>query len=225
MNIKKDLVRFNESALPNSFVAIAVELDDAKVPCHAGILIRLNDVNYLHHYCGAPQLLNSFDPSKWFVYKIINIVKVDDENEIGAFLMHCKRVCENSEITYSCVFDGSAYNAEGKFESLSGLPELGTCVGFCLNTLAIYFIDRESYLQIDDWDESSIPENFPLDNFGQRQTFARHPNIDRGLYNAFRKRISPLDYLCAAFIDIYPIARQQIDEISQEVLSVIAEKF
>ncbi len=226
MNIKRDLVRFNEAALPDTFVALGTQLDGSGNPYHAGIIIRLKGIEYLHHYTGAEaQLVSKFETDSWFVYKIANFIAVDDENEVGAFLQHCKRVCDKSEITYSCVLDGSTYAADGTFESASGLPELGTCVGFCINTLSIACIDSDTYLQLEDWDESSIPENFPLDNFGQRQTFSRYPNLDRGLYNAFRKRISPLEYLCSAFFNEQPVRKNQIDEIRNDVREMIYKKF
>ncbi|RZK33384.1 MAG: hypothetical protein EOO61_15410 [Hymenobacter sp.] len=225
MNIKKQLVRFNEAALPNSFVAIAVGLNRAKVPAHAGIIIRLNNVNYLHHFDGVARIMDDFDTSQWYVYKIVNFIKIDDESEVSSFLRHCRLVCAKSKIVYSCTFDGSYYDADGDFQSASGLPELGTCVGFCLNTLSLYIIDQESFLQLDGWNEDTIPPDFPLDNYGLEQTFESYPQIDGGLYNAFRKRISPLEYLCAGFFDVYPIRKDQIDAIAADVMEVISSKF
>ena len=213
--------------MPDSFVALIVGVQSNKVPGHAGILIRLKGINYFHHFRfrGRPEVIDNFNPKHWLVYKIINLIKVDDESEVESFLSHCKRVCEKSKIVYSCTFDGSHYNAEGEFDSASGLPELGTCVGFCLNTIALYAIDHDSYLQLEDWDEHSVSGAIALDNYGQTQTFVKHPYIDQGLYNAYHKRISPTDYLCAAFFDKYPVRKEQIEEIAMDVLKVIDEKF
>ena len=223
--IQKQLVKFNEAALPNSFVALSAQLDQEGNPYHAGIVIRLDRRNFLHHYCGSPEVIDDFEPGTWYIYKVIDIIKVDDNDEVASFLEHCRRVCGKSKIVYSCVLDGSAYNAEGEYISNTGLPELGTCVGFCVNTLSLFCVDADSYLEVQDWDELSVPENFPLDNFGQRYTFARYPNLDRGLYNAYKRRVSPLEYICSAFVEQYPIRKQQIDDIIENVQFAIEKKF
>jgi len=223
--IKKHLVKFNEEALPDSFVALMVSISSKKVPAHAGILIRLNGTNHFHHFGRRPVVMENFNPKEWLVYKIINLIKVDDESEVASFLQHCRRICSKSKIKYSCTFDGSQYGLDGGFESATGLPELGTCVGFCLNTIALYAIDHDSCLQLEDWDASSIPKDFYLDNYGQEQAFEKYPLLDVEVYNAFRKRITPTEYLCSAFFDEYPIRKQQIEAIEEDVLKVIANKF
>ncbi len=222
-SIRKQLVRFNESALPDSFVALIVTLNPRKIPLHAGILIRLNGVNNYHHFGRRPQVIENFNLQDKLIYKIINFIKVDDESEIKFFLNHCQRVCDKSKITYSCIADGSYYDSDGEFQSASGLPELGTCVSFCLNTLALYFID-EPYLQLEEWGEESV-EGFKLDNYGLEQTFKEHPLLDEGLYNAYHRRITPTEYLCSAFFNSYPIHKEQIDDIATDVLDVIDSKF
>lgn len=222
--IRKHLVRFNESELPSSFVAMVVALNPRKIPVHAGLLIRLNGVNYFHHFGSRPRIIENFNTSDWYVYKVINIIKVGDESEVASFLNHCKQVVNKSKITYSCIFDGSQYDSEGEFESASGLPELGTCVGFCLNTLALYVIDHDSYLNLNEWEEDSTV-GFSLDNYGQEQTFDKYPSLDKKLYDSFHKRITPTEYLCAAFFDDYPVHKHQIDSIASDVLDVIDEKF
>ncbi len=46
-------------------------------------------------------------------------------------------------------------------------PELGTCVGFCVNTLNNTILDAESYFHIDDWDDSGMVEW--VDGWSQRE--------------------------------------------------------
>lgn len=188
MNIKKSLVKFNESALPENFVALAVAVSNNMRPYHAAILIRLNNVDYLHHYGPTPVLQENFDTTDWYIYKVLDTISIDDEDEVGAFLQHCKRVSANSKMTYSFIADGSSYDDSGAFVSGSGLPELGTCVSYCVNTLSTALIDSDSYFKLDDWDDSEISEVEYLDNYGLKSAFTKYPNLDRGLYNAFRKR-------------------------------------
>jgi len=224
MNIKRSLVKFNESALPESFVALAVNVSSNMRPYHAAILIRLNNVNYLHHYGPIPVLQENFDTKDWYIYKVLDIITADDEDEVGAFLQHCRRVSVNSKMTYSFIADGSSYNDAGEFVSGSGLPELGTCVSYCINTLSTALIDSDSYFELDDWDDSDISEVEDLDNYGLRSAFRKYPNLDKGLYNAYRKRITPLEYLCSAFINEYPIRKDDIHEIIDKVREQIVKK-
>lgn len=221
MNNISELVKFNDSSLPESFVALAVELGVNNQPYHAAILIRLNGEHHLHHYWGQTQVISDFETDKIYVYKTIDFIAEDDEEEVGAFLEHCYRVCENSNMTYSCVIDGSGYDTLGRYIPNSGLPELGTCVGFCLNTLSAASLGAP-YLMLSDWDASTIPEDSAHDAFGHRHASARYPDLNWSEYNAFRKRISPLEYLCSAFFDVYPIRKAQIDSVTEQMLDEIS---
>ena len=147
MDIKNNLIKFNQNILPENFVSIAVRISE-KEPHHAAILIRHKTYNYLHHFPGnePPIVIENFDEDGWYIYKILDSFYTEDESEIGSFLQHCKRICSNSNITYSYIVDGSHYDSNGVFASNVGLPELGTCVGFCINTLNNGLIDAESSL-------------------------------------------------------------------------------
>lgn len=218
MNIKKHLIKFNDSALPESFVSLAVKVDENHEPVHAAILIRYKNINHLHHYSFTAILQESFTTDKWYVYKILDIIKVDDHREVGAFLQYCKRISGKSDMTYGFVSDGSAYSESGDFESRVGLPEIGTCVSYCLNTLTKLFYDMGSYLHLEDWDASTVSEEHPLYNLAKQQTFSRFPElVHSGVYNAFRKRVTPLEYLCSSFFNEYPIKKEQIDSIKESV--------
>lgn len=225
MNIEETLIKFNESNLPENFVSIASKIEESAVK-HAAILIRHKNVNYLYHFPGAtpPEVIDNFDEEGWYIYKIWEIINSEDENEVGAFLQHCRRVCLNSEITYSYIADGSKHNFKGEFVSNSGLPELGTCVSFCVNTLTDSIIDSNSYFNLDDWDDSELNEK--VDAWGQEQVIKKYPDLDWTLYNAFKKRITPLEYLCSSFLTKeYPINKEQVLSIQAEVIRVILSKF
>ena len=140
--------------------------------------------------------------------------------EIGAIYKHCLRICSNSKIVYSFICDGSNYGIDGLFKSSVGLPELGTCVGFCVNTLNNILIDvNSSYFEFMDWDDSDIP--IGLDEYWQRQVIKKYPDINSTLYNTFRKRIDPLDYLCSSYLSNYPIKKSQVEKIKNQVKSDI----
>jgi len=225
MDIANELIKFNDSQLPENFVSIAVRVEE-KHPHHAAILIRHKTKDYLHHFPGSdpPEVAEKFDGNGWYIYKILDSFNVDDESEIGSFLQHCIRVCNKSDITYSYILDGSSYDSDGNFNSPVGLPELGTCVGFCINTLSSTIIDAEtSYLELGDWDDSDLVAS--VDQFALLQVGNKYPDIDWALYNAFKKRITPLEYLCTSFFKEYPIKKVTIDTIKDEVLEDIRSKY
>lgn len=224
MDIESSLIKYNDSALPNSFVSLAVKVID-DIPTHAAILIRHNDKDYLHHFPGAdpPEVIEDFDKNGWFIYKIWDLIKVDDPDEVGSFLQYCRRVCAFSKITYSFISDGSKHDFMGEFESKSGLPELGTCVSFCVNTLTNFLIDSVSYFHLEDWDDSELIEAY--DKWAIKQVEQKYPDLDWTKYNAFKKRIKPIEFLCSSFFsDKYPIRKEQVNSIEAQVINLINSK-
>ncbi len=219
------LVKFNSSTLPQNFVSLATKVSNKKTPKHAAILIRHQSINYLHHFPGdtRPEIVDDFNEDGWYIYKFFSGIKVDDENEVGSFLQFCKRVCNTSNIAYSFVLDNSSYDNDGNFISASGLPELATCVGFCLNTLSNTIIDGESYFNLDEWDATGIDEEF--DDWAVGQAQEKYPHLDWTLYNAYKKRVNPLEYLCSAYFDEYPIPKEKITNIRDNVQREILELF
>ncbi len=214
MNLEGQLLKYNKQKLPKSFVSLAVKIESQQ-PTHAALLIRLKNVDYLHHFPGneKPKVEHDFNGDGWYIYKILESLNIEDDNDVESILSHCKRICEKSDITYSYIADGSAYTNKGDFISKKGLPEFGTCVGFCLNTLTSLIIDLEvdSILELNDWDDSDIIKW--VDEYGKKQAREKYPDLDWVLYNAFRKRITPIDYLCSSFFVNYPIRKTEIEKI------------
>lgn len=226
MGSYNSLLKFNDHPLPKNFVSIAVKISKEIEPVYSAIIIRYENVNYLHHFPGdnLPIVIENFNESGWYIYKIIDSININDSTEVGAFLQYCRRICRNSNITYSYIADGSHYDDRGEFISRVGLPELGTCVGFCINTLNNAIIDNEnSIINLDDWDDSEIIEW--VDKWGREQTELKYPNLDWTKYNAFRKRITPLEYLCISFFDKYPIRKVDIQKVKHKVLDEIKKLY
>jgi len=222
MHITDELLKYNEQDLPKSFVSLAVKIEE-KVATHAALLIRLNNIDYLHHFPGneKPKIEIDFNGDGWYIYKILKFLNIEDDNDVASILSHCKRICEKSEITYSYIADGSSHTNKGEFISKMGLPEFGTCVGFCLNTLTSLMFDSEdkSILELSEWDDSEIEEW--VDNYGKAQAQKKYPNLDWVLYNSFKKRITPIDYLCSSLFETYPINKKQIETVKPKVLEKI----
>lgn len=223
MYISNKLYKFNDHRLPENFVSIAVQIcQKDKSPFHAALLIRHNKINYLYHFPGEklPRIEGHFNESGWHIYKILDSFNENDESEIESVLQHCKRICEKSKITYSFILDGSKYDDKGNHISGTSLPELGTCVGFCINTLNNLLIDIEgSLLHLDDWDDSNIKEN--INNWSINQVKSNYPDIDWVEYNAYKKRVTPLEFLCISYFSDFPIRKSQIESISDSVQTEI----
>lgn len=225
MGISENLVKFTEANLPDNFVSVATYIQHRK-PVHAAILVRYKGKNYLHHYGGTsmPEVSESFN-GEWYIFKECNVIDSESEDEVGSFLQYCKRICDRSNITYGFYADGSKYDEKGDYVSQQGLPEFGTCVGFCVNTLSGALLEEDSYFNLDDWDDSSVASAAGLEGFSLHQIQARYPKLDMDLYNAFKKRISPLEYLTSGFFDSYPIRKQNVDGILPLVEEDVEKKF
>lgn len=226
MQIEKALIKFNDELLPENFVSVAAFIDQENNAYHAAILIRFQNVNYLYHYPGfrtPPTIVENFSDENVLVYKILDSFDTE-EGDVGAFLAQCYRICRETKITYGYVIDGSKYGDDGKFESETGLPEIGTCVGFCINTLANSLIDVEdSFFQLDDWDDSDLDEDF--DAFGVKEAMKKFPLLEWNLYDAFKKRIKPIEYLTSSYLTKFPITKNEIQAIQPFVEVAIAKKF
>lgn len=230
LDLENQLVQYNENNLPTAFVSIAVTLDEiSQDPKHAAILIRFRDLDYLFHFPGGtPPLIENITGifSPVLFYKVLDNFDTEDDTDVGAFLRHCQRVCDETDITYGFIFDNSTYESDGRYLSLSGLPEIASCVGFCVNVLTKFVIDfSSSYFNLDDWDDSGIIGRIAaFDSWAQNEVIKKHPSLDWTLYNAFRKRISPLEYLCSAFCNVYPITKETISKIQPLVELEMARK-
>lgn len=218
MQLEGKLIKYNDSELPSNFVSIAVVVNDNKEAYHGAILIRYRSVDHLFHYPGSePPVIEDITggSGQILIYKILENFDTEDDTDVGAFLRHCQRVCIETNVTYGFIFDNSTYALDGRYQSISGLPEIATCVGFCVNVLSNFVIDvSESYFNLDDWDDQGIEGHMQrVDLWAQQETLKKYPSLDWNLYNSFKKRISPLEYLCSAFCEVYPIHKATIAQI------------
>lgn len=215
MRLEGKIIKYNDDELPSNFVSIAVVVNDNKEAFHGAILIRHRSRDYLFHYPGSePPLIEFIDgeTGQILIYKILENFDTEDDTDVGAFLRHCERVCIETDITYGFIFDGSTYATDGRYQSISGLPEIATCVGFCVNVLSNFVIDiSDSYFHLEDWDDNGVIEKYDI--WAQQETQRKYPSLDWNLYNSFKKRISPLEYLCSAFCEVYPIHKATIAQI------------
>lgn len=220
MAVQDQLIKYNESDIPINFVSMAVYLNEDKLPFHAAILVRHLSNDYLFHYPGGEppkiEVLQNVELENILVYKILENFDTEEDGDVGSFLQYCKRVCAESDITYGFIVDNSRYLQDGRYQSLSELPEIASCVGFCLNVLANTILDiNDSYFKLDEWDDSGVNQRYDL--WAQQEARRKYPSLDWNKYNAFKKRISPLEYLAASFCQEYPITKDHLVPIISEI--------
>lgn len=209
--------------LPNNFFAFGVYLKDG-VAKHAVILIRVDDIDYMCHFPGnrKPELItiNENTISKSFdslVYHITNIIDYSDPSMLYSTLAVLQRICMHSDMKYSFIHDGSTYRIEdGAFNSKHGLPEFGSCVGFCLNainTLISSSLPVDGYfVKLEDWPIFEADEyTIEIDNWARDGAIKNFPQLDKKSYETYHKRITPLEFLCMSYIGINQVPISKLD--------------
>ncbi|MCS4300684.1 hypothetical protein [Chryseobacterium sp. BIGb0232] len=226
LDFENQLVKYNEKDLPNAFVSIGVQLDNDGKAKHAVIFIRYRKSDYMVHFPGnMPPVIENYTGKLTpnLIYKVLDNFDTEDDSDVGSFLWHCQMICEKSTLTYGFIFDNSTYGNDGRYMSLSGLPEIATCVGFCINVLSNVVTDIDnSYFELNDWDSQGIIGHYDI--WAMQETEKNYPELDWNLYNTYKKRISPIEYLCSGFCSVYPITKQTIQNIQPYIESVIARK-
>jgi hypothetical protein len=223
-----EIQKCNESSSPENYVAIGAHFHScAKKLTHAAIIIRHKGRYYLHHFPGAEKPLVQVDmpPNGWGVYKVLDVIS-HDESVVGSVLSQCLDICAQSKVAYSYIGVSGRYLDNGQYVTKTGLPEIATCVGFCVNTLNTILVDPMSdYFQFDDWPHYSGQINLSIK--GEAELTKQHPSLDWGLYQKYRRRITVPEYFASSFCNEYPIAKKSIDSIvwnlSEEVRKMFSE--
>lgn len=213
----------NESTETEDFVSIAANYHKGDV-MHAAIIIRYKNINYLHHYPGYedPVVKENAPSESWGVFSILRSIETEDE--VGAVLAWCRRICAQSNIKYEFTLNNSYYNQDGNYVEKEGLPETGTCVGFCLSTLNTILPEaNRHYIELTDWDY--FDGDTILSKVGRTRLALQYPRLDWNTLSLFRKRMTPLEYFCTSFITKYPIRKTQLSKITSKVNAQIIAKF
>ena len=220
--IDMELIEWTSSTPINKdFVAVAVSLSPAGAAKHSGFLISYKGTLYFFHWLGGEEIdLEDTPKYKNVFFKELNFI---NEQEVLAFLTHCKLIQINAKPVYGFFYAGDYYDTEGKYLSKSGLGEFMTCVGFCINVVKGY-IEGHEYFYHEDWNEEGVPEDF-FDEFLIQVRARNHDgNIDETSCKNHMRRITPLDYTAAAYLDGFPIRKANIDKIAHLVRDVLASR-
>lgn len=217
-----DFQKCNEPTSPDNYVAIAAHFNSREdTLTHAAIVIRYKGKYHLHHFPGQEKPTVECDSpmNGWGVYKIVDILS-QSETVVGSVLAQCRSICANSKVIYSYIGVSGKHDNDGRYVTKSGLPEIATCVGFCVNTLNTVLMDAETdYFEFSEWPH--YPGNIELSTVGEAALRKNYPDLDWALVEKYRKRITVPQYFASSFIDQYPIRKERVDYLVEDLLDKV----
>lgn len=196
------------SNLPENFVSAAVLLDDNNNPTHAGIIVNYQNTAHLLHYTGSEVLLENVNTICY--YNPFSFIK---KGLVKSFLAHCSVVRKEARPHYGYFYCGSNYDSEGNFQSPGDMPEYMTCVGFCINVIQ-GFLEGESFIEYNDWTaEGNLGRHEGYINDFLQKVVSDNPNIDISFFRANLRRIYPVEYFAASYVNSLPVRKASTDII------------
>lgn len=224
--VNKELIKLDNTILKNDFVSIAVQVDGDGNCYHSALLFGNEGDHYLFHFDSKSVLLESPIPNMddWYFFKELEFI---NPLLTSLFLSHCRQIIASAKPFFGFLFDGSYYK-DGKYFTESGISEITTCVGFCLKVLDGFRYGTDNYMEVDDWDETSL-EIFKT----QHTAFYEHmiakieainPDKDYNYKKNYLKRITPIELTTSAFVKKRPVRKNDIDPIVSDVNDIIKNK-
>lgn len=225
--VESDLIILNECDSSEDFVAIGVLVGIDGIGYHSGLVICLEEIFYFFHYTGTEVLMDIVNvfTNDLFVKKM----DIIQSEKVEYFKGFCEILLDEVQPQYGWVFTDSFYNGDGTYYSDNGLPDITTCVGFCINVIRGSFYNNETYISVNEWDDSTFTEvqNSFMNHISLQ--LARLEQIDPErltliTQNNF-KRITPSELTSSAFYNELPISKQNIDKVNPIVVNVLKEKY
>lgn len=216
--IDSKLIKSDSGVLPRNMIGVAVKIDDNGIGFHSALIIGVEGEYKICHYLGEEKpLVEPLPRNEWYFHKELGVL---DPIESETFLSHCELAIENSDITFGYILDGSYYE-NGIFKTKSGLGEVCTCVGFCINIIT-GFLKSTPYFLYDEWDIDEENAKYFENWFISYKL--KHPEVTEENFKKHYKRISPTEYSASAYFDNLPVSKVGIDQIIEHIKLVIKNK-
>lgn len=193
-----------ESDCINDFVAIGNIVEKGE-SVHSALIIQYNKNLFEFHYYG---IIEFADIKNDYFHKITKTIVPD---EVPAFIALCKNIVKNAKPQYGYFYSGESYDFNGNHQSNSGLGQIMTCVGFCLNVLKGFL--EEDYITYSDWSEETHK------SAGYVEKYCLKYNLDPLKINKSHRRITPRECLTSCFFSELPISKKEIDNKIPEINS------
>lgn len=216
-DILKELLPLHPDSFQEDFVGIYVSVENGRAN-HAGLITSSKGRLYSCHY-DKTQIVFKQSPSSpksdtIFVKKL----EIVDKRLIPSFLSHCQRISEEANPKYGMFYRGEYYQ-DGQYYTENGLPQLMTCVGFCLNVIN-GFIEEEKYLEFEDWIPVSEQAEQYFLQFVEKFT-EEYPDLDVDELKKSLRRIKPSELMSSAYFTNLPVRKND----TQPVNKILIEKF
>lgn len=225
--VGEKLSKLNSCQTNEDYIAICIELNNEGIGKHCGILICYEEELTFFHYDGRVKLellLIEDIPNNYY----IKTTSIFEEDKILAFKAYCEILTLEVSPDYGFIFTNSFYNPDGTYYSENNLPDITTCVGFCINVIRGFLYNNDKYINIEDWDDSSLEEftqdfieiiENQLNDIGSIDILRLNE-----IKNSFFKRIKPSELTSSAFFNEIPIRKIDIDFVNPTVQNLLQVK-
>ena len=206
--VGEKLSKLNSCQTNEDFIAICITLNEQGIGHHCGVIICYEEELTFFHFDGNVKLeILQIDeiPNNFYIKK----TSIFEDDKILGFKAYCEILSLEVSPNYGFIFTNSFYNADGTYYSENNLPDITTCVGFCINVIRGFLYNNDKYIDIEDWDDSSL-EEFTQDFIEIIETqlsYIESIDISRleDIKNSFFKRIKPSELTSSAFFKEVPI--------------------
>lgn len=222
--VEESLLRLSDCDVHEDFIAFCVKVGDDGIATHSGIIICYDERMHFFHFDSTVHLdeldLDNIDDNLY-----IKKITIFGNETILAFKGYCEilelEVCP----LYGFIFLNSFYNVDGVYYSEANLPDITTCVGFCINVIRGFLYNNDKYIEIGDWNNSTI-DTLPVDfqywiNSIQDQLERISQNVSdemmENIKSNYFKRIRPSELASSAFFEKLPIRKVSIDFINPTI--------
>jgi len=219
----ENLIRCDSENLPEHLLGIAFRINRERNQYHSGIFIRYDRQNYIFHFTGEGQKVFLDPPieNDWFFFKTMNNVKFF----IPSVFAHFRRIKRMSKPDYFYFYGGGLFDQNGNYQDNKGMPNYMTCVGFCLAALK-HSLRGIDFIKFDDWPVGVVkgkPSGF-VNNFYTKNIAPNFPEITIEKFSTAVRRITPLEYISAAYSDKIPVPKSFVDNNKDTVKTEIKNR-
>jgi len=191
------IIRGDYESLPDNIIGVAVtlNLDEVQNPInHSGIFIRYNNSNYLLHFNREAIELVEIPEDSLVFFKQISVPTGFILSTYHFFTQIIKRKVPE----YGYFYSGSFYDETTlDFIDGHGMPEIMSCVGFCLNVMKTVLRGKD-FIKYTDWNyHDGLTEDKVLRYFMKAKK--SYPDLDMDEYIKYVRRILPIEYFTAGF--------------------------
>jgi hypothetical protein len=215
-----DLIRCDSDDLPENLLGVAIRINNPeRNRPHSGIFIRYNSQSYIFHFTGDGQkiYLTPVIDNDWFFFKTLTNIKYF----IPSIFAHFRRIRLKSKPEYFFFYGGGLFDSNGNYQDYEGMPNYMTCVGFCLAALKSNMRNTD-LLQFKDWPSGIIvgKSNNYVEGFYNKYIAPNYSGVTLEQFSKNVRRITPLEYVTAAFSEFFPAEKSFVDSHK----SIVKEK-